>query len=101
MDSISLTYLRFNALKTDFSILRLELDKSVLEVSKRDITIGFLRSENVNLKSINGIQFEKFQLEKNKLELDVEFYRKKSKGKLIPYIVGIGVGIVVGAIISL
>lgn len=92
MDSINLTYRRSKLMKTKNATLKLELqiaknkiDSISLRSASQKDAINTVMEINKNLKEQAAVTAKKHNTE-------LEFYKQKSKGKLLAYVIGALVG---------
>lgn len=99
MDSISITYLNFNLLKSKSEALKITIEKVNEELKKSNISQEYFKKDNGSLNQVIEKLNEKIVNNEKLHQAEVLYYKEKSKTKFSDILLGVVIGgAVVGAI---
>ena len=94
MDSINITYMKYRVFKSYKSILDTEVKKCKAQLDAFMITINSLEDSKTMFSSMVENKDQEIKLLTQKHKLEVQFYKKRSKGKWVPFAIGFVAGAV-------
>ena len=92
MDSINILYLKHGLLKAEKVSFEFQLAQSKLRMDAFFLQINSLENANATYKSVISNKERQTDLMLQKHALEIEYYKKKSKNKWVPYVIGFVAG---------
>ena len=101
MDSISITYLNLNLLKSKSESLSITIERINKELEKSFLSQEYFKKDNQNLSQIIEKNKDRFENQSKLHNAELLYYKEKAKGKFNYFIYGTVLGGLVVGILTL